>query len=252
MNDPLALITVPSIFGSGSEVSFNAVFIDEDEGKKLGINSRKNFPKKTLMDPLLTMSAPKKAVISSAMDTLVHCVDSFGSNKNTFLSKIFSITGFQKTFAALRDLDLAVPNNRIDLAVGSVLGVTALMNSGDGPTNGFAYYFGVKNKIPHGLAGGIFLKEVMLWNYQNGFSDYSKLVENDFKGSVKDQNEYLFEQLNSLYRKFDIPNLSNYGYSKSDISNLAKESSEALSGSFNGNPVKFDKNSAEQILSKLI
>ena len=252
INDPLPLITVPSIFGSGSEVSFNAVFIDEDEGKKLGINSRKNFPRKTLMDPLLTMSAPQEAVISSAMDTLVHCVDSFGSKNNTFLSKIYSVAGFQKTFTALRKLDLSVPESRLDLAIGSVLGITALMNSGDGPTNGFAYYFGVKNKIPHGLAGGIFLKEVMLWNYQNGFLDYSKLVENEFKGSVNDQNEYLFSELNSLYKKFSIPNLSSYGYSRSDISNLAKQSSEALSGSFNGNPVKFDKNSAEKILSKLI
>ena len=78
INDPLPLITIPTIFGSGSEVSYNAVFIDEIEGRKLGINTRKNFPNSTLIDPLLTMSAPKKAIISSAMDTLVHCVDSFG------------------------------------------------------------------------------------------------------------------------------------------------------------------------------
>ena len=252
VNDPLALMTVPSIFGSGSEVSYNAVFIDENEGKKLGINSKKNFPKKTLMDPLLTMSAPKSAVISSAMDTLVHCIDSFGSKNNTFLSKIYSIAGFQKTFMALRNSDLSVSENRIDLAIGSVLGVTALMNSGDGPTNGFAYYFGVKNKIPHGLAGAIFLKEVMFWNYENGFLDYSKLVENECKGSVNDQNEYLFRELNSLYKSLDIPSLRNFGYSQSDIGSLAKESSEALSGSFSGNPIKFDKNSAEQILSQLI
>ena len=60
INSPLPLITIPSIFGSGSEVSFNAVFIDENEGRKLGINTRKNFPTATLIDPLLTMSAPEK------------------------------------------------------------------------------------------------------------------------------------------------------------------------------------------------
>ena len=36
-----------------------------------------------------------------------------------------------------------------DLCIGSYCGITALMNSGDGPTNGFAYYFGVKEKVPH-------------------------------------------------------------------------------------------------------
>ena len=86
VNDPIPLITIPSIFGSGSEVSYNAVFIDENEGKKLGINTRKNFPVRTIIDPLLTMTAPKNAVVSSAIDTLVHCVDSFGSVKSSPLS----------------------------------------------------------------------------------------------------------------------------------------------------------------------
>ena len=43
---------------------------------------------------------------------------------------------------------------------GSICGITALMNSGDGPTNGFAYYLGVKYNVPHGLAGAIFLKDM--------------------------------------------------------------------------------------------
>ncbi|SVE40882.1 uncharacterized protein METZ01_LOCUS493736, partial [marine metagenome] len=101
VNEPLPLITIPSIFGSGSEVSFNAVFIDEDEGKKLGINSRKNFPKKSLLDPMLTMSAPLSSVVSSALDTLVHCVDSFGSPKSTPISKMFAIEGFNQTYNVL-------------------------------------------------------------------------------------------------------------------------------------------------------
>ena len=72
VNDPLPLITVPSLLGSGAEVSFNAVFIDEAEGRKLGINSRKNFPKKAVIDPQLSMTAPFESVIASAMDSLVH------------------------------------------------------------------------------------------------------------------------------------------------------------------------------------
>ena len=35
VKNPLPLITIPSLFGSGSEVSFNAVFIDENEGRKM-------------------------------------------------------------------------------------------------------------------------------------------------------------------------------------------------------------------------
>ena len=252
VNRPLPLITIPSIFGSGSEVSYNAVFIDENEGRKLGINTRKNFPVKTIMDPLLTMSAPESAVISSAIDTLVHCVDSFGSIKNTPLSRIFSIGGFKHTFSTLQKGDLNDPESRIDLAIGSICGTIALMNSGDGPTNGFAYYFGVKDKISHGLAGGIFLNEVMNWNYRNGYKNYHYLLNEDYDLTKDEKNERLFNELNNLYIKYKIPLLSDCGYLTKNIKNLAKNVSTALKGSFSGNPIPFDTKSAEEVLSKLL
>jgi alcohol dehydrogenase class IV len=251
VNDPLPLITIPSIFGSGSEVSYNAVFIDEDEGKKLGINSRKNFPKKSLLDPMLTMSAPTSSVVSSALDTLVHCVDSFGSPKSTPISKMFSIEGFNQTYNVLLNQDLGEPQSRLSLGIGSVCGIIALMNSSDGPTNGFAYYFGVKDKIPHGLAGGIFLKEVMKWNYNNGYDQYSLLLKHNFK-SLENSNRQLFKGLDNIYENYDIPTLNKFGYDNSKIADLAENSSITLSGSFSGNPILFDKSAAIEVISNLI
>ncbi len=251
INSPVFLITVPSVFGSGSEVSYNAVFVDETENRKLGINSKINFPKKAFIDPLLTMTAPEKVVLYSALDSLVHCIDSFGSTKHTTFSKMYSINGFRKTFSALLDKDLSDPQNRLDLAMGSIFGIIALMNSGDGPTNGFAYYFGVKDKIPHGLAGGIFLKEVMKWNFKNGYKEYYKLLDNTPE-SKPDLNLYFIDKLEELYKKFKIPMLKNYGYTKSVMSIHAKNTAKALSGSFEGNPVQFDIKSAEEVLFNLV
>lgn len=244
--DPLPLITVPTVFGSGSEVSFNAVFIDEKEGKKLGINSRKNFPKKTIIDPIVTMTAPLNIVINSAFDTLVHCVDSYGSKKANKLSRMLSINGFSSTLNCLLNKNLSIPENRIDLAIGSICGIFALMNSGDGPTNGFAYYFGVKDNIPHGLAGAIFMKDVMKWNYKNGYKDYDKII--NFNHS-KENNFLLIDE---VYKKFEIPKLAKYGYEKKHIDNLALEVSRSLMGSFEGNPIIFDLNSAKDILNEQI
>ena len=192
------------------------------------------------------MSAPENVIISSAMDTLVHCVDSFGSKNSNPFSKMFSINGFNKTFNCLANEDLSDPDKRINLAIGSICGIIALMNSGDGPTNGFAYYFGVKNKIPHGIAGGMFLKDVMLWNYNNGYSGYSKLL------IPKRDEKYLFEKIQKLYEKYDIPKLVDFGYKEKHIDKLAIEVSSSLKGSFSGNPIKFDTNSAKEILQKQI
>jgi alcohol dehydrogenase class IV len=251
VNDPLPLVTVPSLLGSGAEVSFNAVFIDEVEGRKLGINSRKNFPKKAVIDPQLSMTAPLESVIASAMDSLVHCVDSFGSIKHTALSRIFSVEGFQRTFYALQQNQLDRAESRLDLAIGSVCGTAALMNSGDGPTNGFAYYLGVKHRVPHGLAGAIFLKEVMRYNHTHGYEKYALLNPMHSTPSPKEATIELLEQMDELYRLLRIPSLVPYGYGKGNVAEFARNASEALKGSFSGNPVEFNEESALAVVSQL-
>jgi alcohol dehydrogenase len=251
VNDPLPLVTVPTLLGSGAEVSYNAVFIDEAEGRKLGINSRKNFPKKSVIDPQLSMTAPIESVISSAMDSLVHCVDSFGSIKHTPLSRIFSIEGFQRTFYALQQDQLDRAESRLDLAIGSICGVVALMNSGDGPTNGFAYYLGVKHRVPHGLAGAIFLKEVMRYNHKNGYEKYALLNPMRSTPLAKEVTAELLEEMDALYKQLRIPNLVPYGYGKGNVDEFAKNASEALKGSFSGNPVPFTPESAREVIYQL-
>ena len=247
-NEPLPLITIPSILGSGSEVSYNAVFIDEAENRKLGINSKNNFPKKTIIDPVLTMSAPKNAVVSSAMDSLVHCVDSFGSKKSTPLSLIYSIKGFHSTLQFFVNDNFDDANSRLSLAYGSICGIIALMNSGDGPTNGFAYYLGVNKRIAHGLAGAIFLLDVMKYNIQNGFYEYHQLNPESNFISQKEKCRNLIKKLEKIYNNHKIPSLNDFGYSKNDIKDLAEKCSSSLSGSFAGNPINFDKTSAYEVI----
>lgn len=246
LNLPLPHVTIPSVLGSGSEASFNAVFVDEKENKKLGINSVDNFPSMVLVDPNLTMSAPLTAVLSSALDCMVHCIDSFGSVKSTPVSKMFSVEGFRNVWNFLTEDDIQKPISRIKLAQASIHGIYALMNSGDGPTNGFAYYFGVKDKIPHGIAGGMFLKDVMFWNTENGYDGYERLLDRTSTDDMKD----FFKKFDTLLVDSKVPKLSNYGYKLSDCENLSEKVSSALLGSFSGNPISFDIESAKWVLEQ--
>lgn len=246
LNDPLPHITIPSVLGSGAEASFNAVFIDEAEGKKLGINSLNNFPVMVLVDPLLTMSAPRSVVISSALDCMVHSVDGFGSLKSNSISKMFSVESFRNVWTYISERDLDDPESRLLLAQASILGIYGLMNSGDGPTNGFAYYFGVKEKIAHGMAGGMFLKDVMKWNFDNGYQAYDHLIRDT---STSDMEQF-FDVFSQKLVQFSVPALPDYGFSLADCGNLSSEVSSALTGSFSGNPIPFNQDSAYWVLSQ--
>ena len=246
LNAPLPHITIPSVLGSGAEASFNAVFIDEAEGKKLGINSLNNFPAMVLVDPLLTMSAPKSVVISSALDCMVHSVDSFGSLKSNSISKMFSVEAFRNVWTYISERDLDDPESRLLLAQASILGIYGLMNSGDGPTNGFAYYFGVKEKIAHGMAGGMFLKDVMKWNFDNGYKSYEQLIRDTSSVDM----DHFFNIFSQKLKQFSVPALSDYGFKLADCENLSSEVSSALTGSFSGNPIPFNQDSAYWVLSQ--
>ena len=244
LNNPIPHITVPSVLGSGAEASFNAVFIDENEERKLGINSLNNFPIRVLVDTSLASSAPKNVIISSALDSLVHCIDSFGSKKATPVSQNFSKIGFRNSWEFLNDRDFSNPDSFFSLAIGSIFGIYALMNSGDGPTNGFAYYFGVKNRIPHGLSGGMFLKDVMKWNFNNGYSGYKEILKEIGENSHSD----FFERFENLYLDLNVPKLKDFNYKIEDIDSLSNAVSNSLSGSFAGNPILFDNKSAFDVL----
>ena len=56
----------------------------------------------------------------------------------------------------------------------------------------------------------------------------------------------------SLYKKLEIPKISKYGYNKKDVDNLSKKVSKALSGSFSGNPIPFNTNSAKEVLKTIV
>ena len=92
----------------------------------------------------------------------------------------------------------------------------------------------------------------MRWNYEHGFLDYAYLNTNVSKMSLGESTEDLLLGLEKIYKKYDLKTISSYGYKKSEIKKLAANSSEALKGSFDGNPIKFNEKSAEEVLNNLI
>jgi len=106
-NPTLPIVAIPTTAGTGSEATFSAVFTEESEKKKLGINTEFNFPTLAILDPLLVMSCPKKVAVGSGMDAIVHTLESFVAKKATPTSRIFSKEAFHLLF---NNLEKAVKN----------------------------------------------------------------------------------------------------------------------------------------------
>ncbi|MDD1664843.1 MAG: iron-containing alcohol dehydrogenase, partial [Methanomicrobiales archaeon] len=178
LHPSLPVIAIPTTAGTGSEVTYNAVFIDRSEKRKLGINTLHNFPALAILDPNLITTCPPPVLVSSGIDSLVHAVESFAAKRSNPLTRIFAREALSRTYPALsRILDeQGDPTLLSNLQLGAYLAGISLMNSGSGPAGALSYPLGVHFRVPHGLAGGIFLPPLVGHNVAKGF-DYSDLYD---------------------------------------------------------------------------
>lgn len=240
VNAPLPVVAIPTTAGTGSEVTYNAVFIDFASLKKLGINTVSNFPVLAILDPLLIQSCPKSVLISSGLDALTHAVESYGATKANPITQALS----EKALNILMT-NLSAITNKTSIKVCSNLQLAAYMagialpNSGSGPAGALSYILGPQFNIPHGLAGAIFLPHIIQHNEKKGF-----------KYSIP----HLASKVFTLCELFEIDNynIRKYNVTKaSDIRNLV-QGIEILQPAFDQNPVPFTVEDAKDIIREMI
>ena len=246
INKPIPVVAIPTTAGTGSEVTFNAVFIDTKEKKKLGINSKMNYPVLALLDPNLIITCPQKVMLSSALDALVHSVESYGATKSNELTRLFSrraLLHLRYSLPDLRNFDKLQDENKLrvasDLQLGAYYAGIALMNSGSGPAGAMSYVLGANFNVPHGLAGGVFLPHIIAFNEYRGFryTDFSD------------------EEINfiSLFSKidFDFNYLRQFGINESNIVVLLN-GIETLQPAFDQNTIPFKVDDAKRIIRSML
>jgi alcohol dehydrogenase len=257
INPCLATIAIPSTAGTGSEATFNAVFIDLNGKKKLGINTKYNFPALAILDPKLTLSCPKKVVVSSGIDTLVHCLEGYVAKNSTIFCRMFAKEGFKFMFNNLSKA-LQEPENieiRMNLQLGAYLGGLALLGSGGGPTGALSYALGVHFKVPHGLAGGVFLPYIVEHNVKGGY-DYGELCDVILGVSKsldkRKKNQLFSKKLFQLWEKIGAPlSLKDFGVGRENVEIIFKEV-ENYEKAFEQNPTPFLVEDGKKLLLKLI
>lgn len=252
---PLPVIAIPTTAGTGSEATYNAVFTDLKEKKKLGINSELNFPALAVLDPLFTLSCPERIVISAGMDALTHTLESFAHKGHTQLSRMYSKKAFSLIFNNLMVV-LEKPENinvRGALQLGSYLAGIALINSGSGPSGALSYPLGVHYKIPHGMAGAVFLSSIAEFNVSKGYADYAELY--DLAGlqpagkSGGEKSALFVKALKALDRKMKIPSLTELGLGEKDVRFMIDQY-DVLKNAIAQNPIPVSKEDLKSIIEK--
>jgi alcohol dehydrogenase len=252
----LPTIALPTTAGTGSEVTYNAVFTDNDAKKKLGINTRNNYPALAILDPLFTVNSPAPVWVSSGMDALVHTLETYMAVQATPVSRIFSREAFAMLFNNLPRIKDA-PDNvdfRAKVQFGAYLAGIALINSGSGVAGALSYPLGVHFKVPHGMAGAVFISQVIRHNVNAGY-DFSGLydliddADHDLPKNKK--NAEFCERMFALCRKLAVPEtLGAYGVNAKTVELFINEI-PSLERAFAQNPVPFTVEDGKRLVRSM-
>jgi alcohol dehydrogenase len=159
-------IMVPTTSGTGSEVTFTAVFTNRNTKAKGGMNSSFLFPDVALLDPELTVSLPPNITAATGMDALTHAIESVTSLSSTVFTEALSLKAVSLISQNLRRAVYHGDDirSRENMLYGSLLAGLGLANAGVGACHALAYPLGGNYRIPHGLANAILIPHVMQFN----------------------------------------------------------------------------------------
>ena len=145
---------------------------------------------------------------------------------------------------------------KLSLLLGSGCAGLALMNSGAGPAGALSYPLGVYFKVPHGMAGAVFLSQVIEFNVAHGYKEYALLhdrIPGVDRGLDDGEKSLRFAQeLRNLSRAFGIPtDLGGFGVNTEEHMRLIIDNAWQLKAAFEQNPVPFGKAEIEETVRAL-
>ena len=224
----LFLVCLPTTAGSGSEVSPNAVLLDDREQLKKAAISPHLVPDAAFVDPLLSVSVPPAVTAATGMDALTHCIEAYANKAAHPIVDQYALQGIRLIAAnlarAVRDgADLAA---RANLALGSLYGGLCL-----GPVNTAAVHalsnpLGARFHIAHGLANAVLLAPVLQFNLPSAaerYADVAVALGIEPNGSAQGTAERGVAALANLSRACGVPQrLSELGVPRDAIPFLAR------------------------------
>jgi alcohol dehydrogenase class IV len=172
------LVCLPTTAGTGSEVSPNAILLDERAALKMGVVSPHLVPDEAYVDPELSFDVPPAVTASTGMDALTHCIEAYA---NRFAHEVVDVWALEGIRRISRSLAAACRNGadataRNDLAMGSLYGGLCLGPVNTGAVHALAYPLGGAFRVPHGVANSLLLPHVLAFNLNAAPDRYAEIA----------------------------------------------------------------------------
>lgn len=254
----LPVIAGPTTSGTGSEVTKNAVLSATEHRQKVSLRHQSMIPRVALVDPALTVSAPRGVTVSSGLDALSQCIEPYTSGQATPITDGLARSGIMHGAAAIRRVAEAPEDleARTRMSLCSVLGGLSLANAKLGAAHGFAGPLGGSFDAPHGAICGRLLPAVFDVNaralaarapedpIRARLDEVAQLLTGRSDATAADGAAWLAELCDDL----GVPGLGQFGVGPDDVADLCQRA--AGSSSMKGNPIVLTADELAEILER--
>ena len=247
---------LPTTAGTGSEVSPNAILLDERDHLKKGIVSPFLLADAAYVDPKLTWTVPAKVTADTGMDALTHCIEAYTNKFAHPAVDIYALKGIQLISG---HLERAVKDGkdveaREALALGSLYGGLCLGPVNTAAVHALSYPLGGEFHIPHGLSNAILLPSVMKFNMPANIKRHAEVAIAMGCKAGADDEETAKRGVDFIYRlaaAVGIPDkLTTLGIPQTAVDGMAKAAMQ-VQRLLKNNPREVTEQDAKDIYNSL-
>lgn len=183
------LVIVPTTCGTGSEVTNISIAEIKSKHTKMGLADNAILPDDAVLIPELLKGLPFKFYAYSAIDALIHAMESYLSPKANAHTQLFS----ERAIEMILNVFMGIAEHGEDYRFGhfeemltaSNFAGIAFGNAGVGAVHALSYPLGGGYHVPHGESNYQFLTEV-----------FKVYFEKNSDGSIHELNEILARNIN--------------------------------------------------------
>lgn len=250
-------IAVPTTCGSGSEVSSVSIVSFVERGTKLGLADESIIPDQAALIPELLREMPYEVFATSAIDALIHALESFVCPKSNPYTDLFSeeatrliVKGFQRILAEGIEARFSLLQ---DFLLASNMAGIAFANAGTGAVHALSYPLSGHFNVAHGEACYQFFTAVFKEYQRVDPCGKIKRVEKLLADILGCSSQEVFSQLEEILDQI-VPrhNLQDYGMTSEDIESYADNVLEMQQRLLNQSYVKLSRQAMIRIYKSLL
>ncbi|MFA7543603.1 MAG: iron-containing alcohol dehydrogenase, partial [Candidatus Cloacimonadaceae bacterium] len=179
MTKRLPLVLIPTTHGTGSELTQYSVLTDTATGRKAGFGSELAFADMALINPRYALSLSPRISLNTSIDALSHLLEGIYSTQRD--KELYSMIA-EGINLIMQNLELCLKEPdylpaREALMRASMLGGVTIAHTSTTLQHAIGYPFTTLYDIPHGLANGIFMRQMMDFYYSEIGDEIAQVLE---------------------------------------------------------------------------